>query len=341
MNQYCFPIRFFFVLVLLSSCKQESHRAFYYWKSVYKLSQSEKNYLQDINVTHLYIKFFDVDWDEATGNPTPIASIQFSEEIPPQCKVIPVIFIVNRTLQKTTFMDMADLANKIYEQTKYLASKNNIHFKELQLDCDWTEKTRVNYFALLNILKKKLETNGIQLSTTIRLHQIKYKNITGIPPVDRGMLMYYNMGKITSNASLNSIFNESDAAKYIDHISDYPLKLDVALPAFSWSIHIRNAKVIELLNNMSYADFKSSNKFTLVNSSTYTATQSFFFRGFYFMKDDSIKVEEITPEQCKIASKQLRKKLSKTRRVAIFHLDSLILSKYEKKDFEEIFDAYH
>lgn len=343
MNRHRFIFTTIFIISLLSfSCINQSDRAFYYWKSVFRLSQPEKKYLQEINITHLYIRFFDVDIDEVTGKPVPIACIQFAENIPNQFEAIPVIYIVNRTLLKTKFDDMANLANKILEQTKYLASKNNIRFNELQLDCDWTEKTRVNYFALLNILKRKLKTNSIILSTTIRLHQIKYKSITGVPPVDRGMLMYYNMGKINSKASSNSIFNLSDAAKYIDHLSDYPLKLDVALPAFSWGIHIRNAAVIELLNNMSNSDFKSNNKFTLVDSSTYTATESFFFRGFYFMQHDTVKVEEITSLQCKIAANQLKNKLSKSkRRVAIFHLDSLILSKYEKKDLEEIFNTYH
>ena len=31
------------------------------------------------------------------------------------------------------------------------------------------------------------------MSATIRLHQVKYRADTGVPPVDRGMLMAYNL----------------------------------------------------------------------------------------------------------------------------------------------------
>lgn len=328
--------------MLTCSCRHESHRSFYYWKTVYHLSQSERNYLNELQISKLYIRFFDVDWEESAAEAVPIAKIRFAEKVLPQFEVIPVVYIVNKTLQKSKKQHIADLALKIIKQIDNIASANNISFNELQLDCDWTDNTRSNYFALLRELKTNLDKKKKTLSVTIRLHQIKYKNITGVPPVDRGMLMYYNMGKITPETSQNSVFNTSDAAKYIDYLPDYPLPLDVALPAFSWGIHVRNDKVIELLNNMNLADFENNVNFTKVSTYMFSASKSFFYRGFYFMKNDMVKVEMITPAQCNIAAQQLKRKLSKpTGSVAIFHLDSLIISNYEKQDFKKVFSNYH
>ena len=330
------------LLLFTCSCKHETSNSFYYWKSVYHLSQLEEKCLSEQNVSKLYIRFFDVDWDESIGTVVPIAQIHFAEKVLPQYEIIPVVFIVNKTLHKTKFQDMANLANKIIGQVNYIASENNINFSEFQVDCDWTEKTRSNYFALLNLLKRNLNEKGKILSATIRLHQVKYKSITGIPPVDRGMLMYYNMGKIAPEVTPNSVFNKNDAAKYIDYIPEYPLTLDVALPAFSWGVHVRKGKVIELLNNMSLSDFENNAKFSPVDSSFFSAQESFFSKGFYFMKNDLVKVEEIKPVQCNVAAQQLIGKLAKSKRtVAIFHLDSLIISHYDKKDFEKVFNTYH
>jgi hypothetical protein len=330
------------IVLLFSSCKHKTYRSFYYWKSVYHLSKQEITCLEQLNISKLYIRFFDVGLEESSGKIIPLAKISFAEKISPRNSVVPVIYIVNRTLQKSKQPDIKDLAAKILSQVNILASENNIAFNELQMDCDWTESTRSNYFELLNELKKNLNSGGKILSATIRLHQVKYKQITGVPPVDRGMLMFYNMGKITAESSSNSVFNENDASKYIDLLSEYPLKLDIVLPAFSWGIHIRNGKVFELLNNLGSVDFSNNILFNRIDNSTYSATKSFFYRGYYFMHNDLVKIEEITPEQCKAAAQQLKSKLSKSAEtVAIFHLDSIIISHYEIQDFEKVFTTFN
>jgi hypothetical protein len=150
------------------------------------------------------------------------------------------------------------------------------------------------------------------------------------------------MGRISANVSPNSVFNINDAAKYINYLSDYPLPLDIALPAFSWSIHVRKGRVIELLNNMSSLDFENNTNFIRQDKYSFSVLNSFFYHGSYFMANDVVKAEEITPEECKIAAQQLKSKLSGfPGTIAIFHLDSFILSHYEKQDFEKVFNTYH
>lgn len=300
---------------------------------------SQEKVLSDLKVSRLYIRFFDVDWNEEAGIVTPKAKIRFKEVPSKNFEIIPVIYIVNRALQKINQQQIHALATNILKLSNEISENNNLSFNEFQLDCDWTESTREKYFSLLEILKSNLEIKKIKISVTIRLHQIKYSKITGVPPVDRGMLMYYNMGKINAYQTGNSIFNKDDAAKYIDFIPQYPLPLDAALPAFSWGIHIRKGNVIELLNNLTSEDFATHESFKK-SGTMYVAQKSFFYRGYYFMQDDEVKIEEIGPEECRVAARQLKSKLKSPGNVAIYHLDSLIFNRYEKQDFEKVFNYY-
>lgn len=331
---------FAFLIVIFAGCKRSSERSFYYWKTSYHLSAAEERCLTDLGVRRLYIRLFDIDWDEARNTASPIGKISFVDK--PKLEVIPVIYIVNKTLQKTAPEDVKNLAVKLLGLVNSMMISNQLKFRELQIDCDWTETTRDKYFHLLSFLKEELAKNHQIISATIRLHQVKYSAITGIPPVQRGMLMYYNMGKIDAASTRNSIFNKEDASKYVSYVSKYPLPLDVALPAFSWGVLVRGDKVIDLLNNMSLPDFKNNANFKPIDSTQLVVDSSFFFRGFYFMKNDRIKLEEISPALCLHAAHQLGEKLPhKPGTVALFHLDSLIIARYEEKKLEEIFDSFH
>lgn len=331
---------FVFLIVVLAGCRRSSERSFYYWKTSFHLSAAEEKYLADLNIRRLYIRLFDIDWDETHNAVTPLGKINFADK--PKLEVVPVVYIVNKTLQKTSPDEVKNLASKLLGLVNSLMSTNQLSFKELQIDCDWTETTRDKYFHLLSFLRGELSKNQQIISATIRLHQVKYAAITGIPPVQRGMLMYYNMGRIDAASTLNSIFNRNDASKYVSYVSKYPLPLDVALPVFSWGIHIRGDKVIDLLNNMSRSDFENNANFRPTDSTQLTVDSSFFFRGFYFMKNDRIKLEEVSPALCLQAAHQLGEKLPHTPgTVALFHLDSLIIARYEEKKLEEIFDSFH
>lgn len=285
---------------------------------------------------------FDVDWDEAGGTFIPVGKIVFISKPPRSLTYTPVVYIVNKTLQKTTPGAIGDLAIKILIQVQYITQLQNITFNELQLDCDWTETTREKYFHLLSVLKEALGKHHQLLSATIRLHQVKYASITGIPPVNKGMLMYYNMGKLGTSPGPNSIFNAEDASRYVDYIDKYPLPLDAALPAILWGIHIRENKIVNLLNNLSLQDFKNNRNFSRLDSLQVRADSSTFFKGLYFKKNDIIKMEEINPDLCLKAAKQLRSHLPKAlRTVAIFQLDSLMTTRYEEKNLEKIFGTFH
>ncbi|MEZ4901824.1 MAG: hypothetical protein R2822_08730 [Spirosomataceae bacterium] len=51
----------------------------------------ERKILKDQQITQLYIKFFDVDWDNTTQQAVPKAVIQFKEK--PPLAVVPAVFV--------------------------------------------------------------------------------------------------------------------------------------------------------------------------------------------------------------------------------------------------------
>ncbi len=71
--------------------------------------------------------------------------------------------------------------------------------REIQIDCDWTERTRNAYFQLLTALKREPFLQGKILSATIRLHQVKYVQRSGIPPADRGRVCFFLLDAPSGN----------------------------------------------------------------------------------------------------------------------------------------------
>jgi hypothetical protein len=339
-------------------------RAFYYWKSTFELSDYEKAALKKYGATRLYIKFFDVDWDAATRQAIPKAVIHFKEN--PPLEFIPTVFITNRTLEKLSWGGVDELANKISEKIGQIHrqqiqaelprlnnsaefSRSKLQIKELQIDCDWTVQTRVKYFRLLNKLKERLTKKHnhfayeIQLSATIRLHQIKFYRTTGLPPVERGMLMYYNMDDWKNIRTQNSILDLTVAGRYADYISDYPLPLDVVLPIFNWAVIYRNGKFIAFINHLNHKDLEENKTFKKASQTNqYIALCDTLFRGLSIRRGDRLRIEESTVKNLKISGKTLVQEIQNTKvTFALYHLDSLNLSYYEKDSLQQVFQTFH
>ena len=211
-------------------------------------------------------------------------------------RVVPVVYIVNAVFLKIAYADVESLADHVWAKVSRMAEAQGLDFEQLQLDCDWSDGSRRNYFHFVDLLNRKLKAEHKNVSATIRLHQIKYAERTGIPPVSRGMLMFYNFGPIQADSPRSSIFNAEDAGRYASFIARYPLTLDLALPAFSWSVHSREGRVIELLEHLTEADVWAFDGFLKVSPNHYLASRSFFFRGRYFMEGDLLLMETTTPD---------------------------------------------
>ena len=227
----CFFLIFGILILLFLGCEKKERQtipAFYHWQTNFDLSPSENTFLDSMNVQKLYVKFFDVDWDFNQADAFPQAIVQF-DDVEKDFHIIPTIFITNRTLIQLPSNSIPDLAQKIVYKIKTLAISE---IQEIQLDCDWSPSTEKKYFQLLTAIRQNID---VTLSATIRLHQVKFAEATGVPPVDKGMLMFYNMDEVGQLETQNSILDLEIAQQYLHNFNKYPIPLDVALPLFSWT----------------------------------------------------------------------------------------------------------
>jgi len=333
------------LLCFLFSCNENNQPrqitpSFYYWKSILNLTNFENQKLVSLKVKTIYLKFFDVDWDEAAMKPVPAAKLQTTSRN--QLKgfsIIPTVFITNACIQKIDSSQVEKLAENIYSLILEIKQANNFDsIPEIQIDCDWTAASKDKYFQLLK--NTKLKTPNTKLSCTIRLHQIKFPSKTGIPPVDRGLLMCYNMGNLKDPASKNSILETEELKKYIGNLSTYPLPLDVAFPLFDWKVLYRNNVYAGLIQGLPDAAFSSS--FCSKTSNRYHVLKDTLLQGYNLRKGDMIRDEQSDIEEVLAAENEIAKHLKNTPlRVSLYHLDSVILSKYSTHELESIYNSLH
>jgi len=265
-----------FALIVFSynkTQKKDIQISFYSWENSFEE--------QNIN-EKLYIKVLDINFS------TKLELLKTNIKETPK-NFIPVIYITNETMKN---VDYSLLSKAILETLK------NYKFDEIQIDCDWSLSTRSNYFNLLEDLKEKLNK---KISATIRLHQIKYYTKTGIPPVDYGVLMYYNMSNIGDFNTKNSILDNEIAKKYHYNFDVYPLKLKLALPLYSQAIQFREEKAISLFEGVEEKDF--NNDFEKLENNRYKVLNSHYFKGRYIYKDDIFRLENSNEQDIKIALK--------------------------------------
>ncbi len=295
-------------------------RAIYHWQSTFDLSVEEKTYLDSARIDKLYLRFFDVD--HQGGNTQPLAELRLPANLPQSMEIVPAVFITNRTFSEGTFAPdtlAVRVARKLQRQLAALPGSPPVH--EVQLDCDWTASTRHAYFRFLRAFRKAFGDADLTLSATIRLHQVRYPEQTGIPPVDRGMLMYYNVGKVTQWIESNSILDPAAALPYHAGIPAYPLPLDLALPAFRWGVLFREGRMIRLINDLAPTDLADTSRFEPLGKNRYRCRRSTYLRGYYLYREDRLRLEAADYPLLKKAAAPLEDYLKPGNlSVAIYHL---------------------
>ncbi|MBP6432033.1 MAG: hypothetical protein KA319_09710 [Ferruginibacter sp.] len=325
-------------------------RNFYYWKSNLNLSSLEKKTLKELNVKTLYIKFFDIDWNAQQQKALPIAKLTTNENSLADVReskyiktlkftVTPTIFITNETFINIDTSAIIKLTSDVYNLVSNTLSQYAFdNMKGIQFDCDWTESTRDKYFLFLSTFKKIWGNGGMEISATIRLHQIKFLSKTGIPPVDRGLLMCYNMGNLKNPATTNSIIETAELKKYIANLSTYPLSLDVALPLFEWNVLFRKNMYNGILRDFDIDKLPSS--ITIKKDNKFTLLKDTIFDGYELFKDDMIRNEKSDFSTIIDVVNAINPKLINTQlRVSLYHLDSVILTKYKTHELETIYNS--
>jgi hypothetical protein len=352
-------VLYLFVIVFLFNaeiaCKIDHpkiERAFYYWKSdSYSLGEKELNCLKNQEIKKLYVKFFDIVpdplleavpvsktelhiWDFQANSDT----IRGKTRITPE--IVPTVYIKNEAVYHSSKEGLDTLAGNVLFliNKKYSSQMKSliVDYKEIQIDCDWTEKTKDNYFYLLRKIK---EVSKKTISCTLRLYPYKYRDQMGVPPVDKAVLMCYNLISPLANDDKNSILSASELEKYLINTPEYPLHLDIALPIFSWMQVYQNNRFVGLINPQTN---ELDQIIKPLKPLWFEVTKDKELGNQFLRVGDKIKYEEITVPIIKEAISLLKKYVpaSEDQTIILFHLDANNIDRFDNETLDSFFTDF-
>lgn len=321
---------FFLILLIevLASCTPSSEEnkpkvqlAYYHWESHYSPTKETKEHLDSLNFQKVYLHLFDVKWDEQYSS-KPVAQLATYWPVHDSNRsVVPVVYIENRVLLENDSSYLQDLAEKVYSKSLSIFNKTiGGSFNEFQIDCDWTLSTKDKYFYFLQRFREQMQGNI--LSCTIRLYPFKYQKTMGVPPVDRGMLMYYNMGALKDISETNSILNNIEGEKYLRNV-EYPLPLDAAVPIFSWSVMFRDGEYMGLIYSVETNEWDSLSFVRRIGDNRFEITRDTTFNDIYFRQGDLVRTEEVTKENVQKGINLLQNVLNDNATISIYQFSDV------------------
>ena len=214
----------------------EQSNGVYYWRTDLHLDSTERAFLKQHHINKVYCRYFDVVMSDDGTEPKPNATIAFTDTLPAGIELIPTVYITENCMHKPH----KDLAEKLVKRIMQMNETNHIgNVHEIQIDCDYTSKSRATYYQFLETIKSQLSTIHYQLSTTIRLHQLSMP----VPPVDYGVLMVYNTGDPRKWQERNPILDYRDVYPYLNKLAQYQLPLAAAYPVYQWIRNIQNVRI--------------------------------------------------------------------------------------------------
>ena len=332
----------FWLLVLSSCSNSKPETGFYFWKIVFQLDTVEHRALKEVAAKSIYTRIMDIDFDPSGVQAVPVSPITFSQPVPKEQALIPVVFINQRIFSEMDSLEIRALANKIVPfVSAKIKQAGKEEFNELQLDCDWTQSSRDKFFYLLKYIQELPALKGIVVSSTLRLHQVKNTVTSGIPPVKKVALMCYNMGNLRQFGNQNSILNQQDLKTYLGGpLRNYPLEMDIALPLFQWFVVFRNNNYIGISKHISEQDINNTTLFTHnPNSNLYILTVDLPKAN--LKKGDVVRFEKVTQNDLLQTAKFLRGELKgKKHQLIFYHLDQATLANHGNAELQEIIRAF-
>ena len=307
---------------LFLNCEQKPREtSFYYWRSSLELDETEKEFLDDSNGTHLFVRFFDVD--KINGRFEPQGIITKKETFSTDKEIVPVIFITNRTWFDITSEDLDFLVEKVAESIYSRADDLDLSLaNEIQIDSDWTPSTKQDYFEFLSRLKTQTKK---EITSTLRLHQLRDLENNGVPPINKAYLMCYATSSPLEETKVNSILNYELLQSYLSSVQDYPLELDYALPIYSWGIVTNQLGKKRLINGLSTQVLDTTAGIAKIAENQYEIEKDGFYFNQFLNTGFKIKIEEIPNELIEKSINLIDQKTQSKAHILWYHLDSRFL----------------
>lgn len=339
---FLFTILLVFIFWKTRESTLKTIEAFYFWENNRgSLSEFELKKLKELDTKKMYVKLFEVEKNEENEIiPTAKSQLKLTKNEILSIEIIPTIYIRNNVFKNSSKKELIELSENLH----YLILKryrDNFKLsiptlKEIQIDCDWTESTKGNYFIFLKNLNK-IATQ--QISATLRLYAYKFPNKMGILPVDRAMLMCYNLLSPIESGNRNSILELEELEKYLIGSKEYPLPLDVAIPIYS-SIHIyQNNKFKGILYGQTNDFIK---KTRTLKGLWHTIKCDTLINEIYIRKGDKIKYENNSPNKIKKAIDIIKSNVifDEQSTIALYHLQEIELKQYTHEELVSFYTFF-
>lgn len=307
-----------------------SNLSFYYFRTTVNAGEIKKATSLKIKPAELTFRLFDVDLKRQIPLPVSPLSIDADEAKTIQeaaRKISGLVFITNRTLKSLGEKEIPALARNILRKVGRVSGP--LSLGELQIDCDWSGSTRKKYFRLLRHLAAGLEGSHMTLAATIRLHQVKYRERTGVPPVSKGILMLYNMDDPAKWETQNSVFDLETARLYFGRLHEYPLALDIAIPMFSQVVIFNTGRVKGLIRGDLEPALNNPECFEKISERRYRALNRCLLQNIYGAQKEIasgsyLRFETPDPDEVKEALKLVLQKRGGIQRLFIYDFHSAV-----------------
>ncbi len=275
----------------------------YYWNTTFRIDSVKERFLGEHRIERLYVRYFDVVMTD--GKPLPNATILFDSAVSCKQEIVPTVYIHNECMRERHDGLAEKLLGRLLQMNEtHLIGKVN----EIQIDCDWTQTTRQNFFAFLGELHAMTKEKGITLSATIRLHQLSQP----VPPVDCGVLMVYNTGDATKIDVEKPILDINDVTPYLKHLKSYDLRMVSAYPIYKWDIVFRNGKFVDIMHE--------EGEVPMLETDTIVTREP----ALHDILECKKAVGKSNPDCLK--------------EIILFDLNNYNINRYKPTDYEEIFD---
>jgi len=365
-------ILLFLICCSILSCKKEYtvERSFCYWKTTYWNDSIDQRTADSLGVKHIYLRLFDVGWNPYAKSAAPMATLWDFSDDANQMQVTPCIYITNDAMQQSTRPQLKKLAEDVRQRmntilqgtrertaryTAYKKVSDSVYkgdmdsleryertmfdnrIKEILIDCDWTQASRDNYFYFLSELKKEIP--AYKVAATIRLWQYRDHEKAGVPPVDNGLLMCYNMESPTDHKNKNSIGSPKILKQYVNH-DDYPLKLNVALPIFNWSLVFRGGQFLGILANSNMIDMNGK-RFKKIDENRYVFTRDEVIGETFYRNGDEVRVEKVSDAEMREMISILKDHIDlENSKVTFFSWDENFIKDYGIKNISGYYSLF-
>ena len=330
------------MLLLVISCSQETKTAnsFLIRNNHVQIDEFRKQIIEQTNTKRLYIKFFDVVFNEWQQRPLPLAQVEFDTASLKWIKdagieIVPVLYINNDLIDKVVPEHINALADRIMLLLKtrleqfYIANPKIVH-----IDCDWSISSQEKYFDLLRYFQTLPFFLDKQISVAVRPKQIGKNVKFGTPPVRRAIFTLDKQNEEFDPTLLNS----------------YAIPLDVSLPLFNDPLIFRNDQLMgsisglpdSLWKNEKVCRVSGEHPDAIPNPDHFEVLKDTVVKFNYLKSGD--KIENIKWDTAMLAHlvSSIQNNLKSPERTVILNqLDSIKIRQYSNAQLKAAFESFN